>query len=145
IEIAFILDADGILTVRAKELRSNKATQVEIKSAYGISEEEMALMLLDSIRNAEKDMSQRSIKEAVVEASMVLNATDKFVKQNVDIFSESEIITLAEKAEKLQQMVIQENKDQILSAMDELNNYSRPLAERAMDRAVALALKGNKV
>lgn len=145
IEIAFILDADGILTVRAKELRSNKATQVEIKSAYGISEEEMALMLLDSIRNAEKDMSQRSIKEAIVEANMVLNATDKFVKQNVDIFSENEIITLAEKAEMLQNMVKQEDKDQILSAMDELNNYSRPLAERAMDRAVALALKGNKV
>ncbi|MBK8388081.1 MAG: Fe-S protein assembly chaperone HscA [Saprospiraceae bacterium] len=145
IEISFMLDADGILTVRAKELRSNKATQVEIKSAYGISEEEMALMLLDSIRNAEKDMSQRSIKEAIVEANMVLNATDKFVKQNVDIFSESEIITLAEKAEMLQNMVKQEEKDQILSAMDELNNYSRPLAERAMDRAVALALKGNKV
>ncbi|MBP7641718.1 MAG: Fe-S protein assembly chaperone HscA [Saprospiraceae bacterium] len=145
IEIAFILDADGILTVRAKELRSNKATQVEIKSAYGISEEEMALMLLDSIRNAEKDMSQRSIKEAIVEANMVLNATDKFVKQNVDIFSESEIITLAAKAEMLQNMVKQEEKDKILSAMDELNNYSRPLAERAMDRAVALALKGNKV
>lgn len=145
VEIAFMLDADGILTVRAKELRSDTVSQVEIKSAYGISEEEMALMLLESMRHAESDMKLRSLQEAINEAKMVLVATDKFVKQNVDIFSEEEVLSLAEKVTELKQLVDENDKDAILKSLDELNFYSRPLAERAMDRAVGLALKGNKV
>lgn len=145
LEIAFILDADGIMTVRAKELRSDTSAQVEIKSAYGISEEEMALMLLDSMRNAETDMKQRSVQEAVNEAQMVLNATDKFVRQNIDIFTQEEVNGLAENVVQLQETIETQDKDKILTALDKLNHYSRPLAERAMDRAVGLALKGNKI
>ena len=145
VEIAFMLDADGILTVRAKELRSDTSAQVEIKSAYGISEEEMALMLLDSMRHAEDDMKQRSLQEAINEAKMVLVATDKFIRQNVDIFSEAEVVALAEKVTQLQSTLEGNDKDVILATLDDLNHFSRPMAERAMDRAVGLALRGNKV
>ena len=61
IEIQFILNADGILTVKATELRSNVAQEIEIKSSYGLSEEEMALMLLESIKHAETDMHALSL------------------------------------------------------------------------------------
>ena len=145
VEIAFMLDADGILTVRAKELRSDTSAQVEIKSAYCISEEEMALMLLDSMKHAEDDMKQRSLQEAINEAKMVLVATDKFIRQNVDIFSEAEVVGLAEKVTHLQSTLAGNDKDVILASLDDLNHFSRPMAERAMDRAVGLALRGNKV
>ncbi|RMG80344.1 MAG: Fe-S protein assembly chaperone HscA, partial [Bacteroidetes bacterium] len=71
IEIHFILDADGILQVRAKELRSNVQTSIQIKSTYGISEEEMAKMLLDSIQNAASDMKIRGLLEARNEANNI--------------------------------------------------------------------------
>lgn len=145
IEIAFILDADGILTVKAKELRSGTATQVEIKSTYGISEEEMALMLIDSIKNAKGDIEMRSLTESINEAKMILLATDKFVVQNRSIFSDQEIIELAEYAELLKNAVESGEKDQILSATDALNQFSRPLAEMALDHNISKALKGNNV
>jgi len=79
IEIKFILDADGILTVKAAELRSNTETQMEIRSAYGISEEDMARMLIDSLQNAEDDMKAKALLESVNEANNILLATDRFL------------------------------------------------------------------
>lgn len=145
IEIAFILDADGILTVKAKELRSGTATQVEIKSTYGISEEEMALMLIDSIKNAQGDLEKRSLAEAINEARMILLATYKFIVQNRNLFTDQEILELAEYAELLNNSVERGEKDQILSATDILNEFSRPLAERALDHNISIALKGENV
>ena len=69
IEIQFLLDADGILKVKAAEQRSGQATEIQIKPSYGISEEEMALMLIDSMKNAESDMAQRVLLEARNEAN----------------------------------------------------------------------------
>ncbi|MFT4568694.1 MAG: molecular chaperone HscA, partial [Saprospiraceae bacterium] len=87
IEIQFILDADGILRVKAKELRSEVETEVEIKSQYGISEEEMALMLMASIQNAKSDMNARSLIETKTEANNVVLHSRKFLTQNQAIFS----------------------------------------------------------
>ncbi|MEL6988199.1 MAG: Fe-S protein assembly chaperone HscA, partial [Bacteroidota bacterium] len=72
IEIQFLINADGILKVKASELRSNVATEIDIKSQYGISEEDMAKMLLDSIQNAETDMRQRAFLEAKNEADNII-------------------------------------------------------------------------
>ena len=71
IEIQFILNADGILKVKAMELRSNIETEVEIRSQYGLSEEEMGKMLLESIQNAESDMKVRALLESRNEANNI--------------------------------------------------------------------------
>jgi len=145
IEIQFILDADGILRVKASELRSNVATEIEIKSQYGISEEEMAKMLIDSIQNAEADMKIRSFLEAKNEAENVLLASDKFIKQNAAILTTEEVEILKKLTTTLKSSITSEDKDQINLAMNDLNNYSRPLAERAMDHTIAEAMKGKKL
>ena len=145
IEIQFILDADGILRVKASELRSKVATEIEIKSQYGIPEEEMAKMLIDSIQNAEADMKIRSFLEAKNEADNVLQASAKFLKQNEAILSAEEVAILNKLASTLQSSVETKDKDQINLAMNDLNNYSRPLAERAMDHTIAEAMKGKKL
>ena len=145
IEIQFILNADGILKVKAKELRSDVETEVEIRSQYGLSEEEMGKMLLDSIQNAEADMKVRALLEARNEANNIILSSEKFVKQNDAILSEEEKAKTLELVNQLQESVKQEDKDVINKAMDELNTYTSPLAHRALDHNIKDAMKGKKV
>lgn len=140
IEVQFILDADGILMVKAKELRSGVATSVEIKSTYGISEEEMALMLLDSIKNAEQDVKTRALLEAKNEANNIILAAEKFVIQNKNILSEAEIKETTRLNDQLKAAVASEHKDDIELAMQNLNEYTTPLAQKALDVNISQAL-----
>lgn len=145
IEVSFILDADGILTVKAKELRSDVETTVEIKSTYGITEEEMALMLIDSIKNAEIDVKKRALLESINEANNVTLATDKFLVQNKHIFNKEEIATTLQLNETLKTKIKAGVKDEIELAMKDLNDYSTPLAHKALDVNIGEALKGAKM
>ena len=145
IDIKFILDADGILRVRASELRSEVETEVEIKSQYGISEEEMAQMLLSSIQHAQDDMTQRALIEARTEANNVILHTKKFIEQNQAILSSEEISLLQGHAADLDALIKGADKHAIETKMEELNTFSRPIAERAMDANIAQALKGKEV
>lgn len=145
IDIQFTINADGILTVRAKELRSNVEQQIEIRSQYGVSEEEMARMLLDSIQNAQSDMKIRALLEARNEANNILLSADKFVRQNKEILSRDETDRIVEFTEVLRNAVAGDDKDLINKAMDELNTFTTPLAHRAMDVTIRESLKGKKV
>jgi len=145
IEIHFILNADGILKVKAQELRSGVEQEIEVRSQYGISEEEMGKMLLDSIQNAQADMAIRALLEARNEAKVILLSADKFLQQNESILTETEISTIKTLAEALKAATEGEDKDQINAAMDTLNKYAAPLAHRAMDITIAAAIKGKSV
>ena len=145
IEIQFILNADGILKVKAKELRSNVETEIEIKSQYGLSEEEMAMMLLDSIENAEADMKVRGLLEARNEANNILLSSDKFLKQNESILSAEEMEKTKTLVQELKTSVEGNDKDAINKAMDNLNTYTSPLAHRAMDVNIQNAMKGRGI
>ncbi len=145
IEIQFILNADGILKVKAKELRSEVEQEVNMKPQYGISEEEMAKMLMDSIQHAEEDMQTRALLEARNEATNILHSADKFLQQHEDLLSEDEKERTMALAKALQEATQQEDKDLINKRMEELNEYTAPLAHRAMDATVADAMKGKKI
>lgn len=145
IDIQFILNADGILTVRARELRSNLETQVEIRPTYGISEEEMALMLIDSIQNAESDIAARALLEARNEANNILLSGDKFIQHNASILSAQEIETTRALLATLRKAVERTDKDAIHKAMESLNEYTAPLAHRALDANILEAMKGKKI
>jgi molecular chaperone HscA len=145
IEISFYLDADGILRVKAKELRSNVEQEVTMKASYGLSDEEMAMMLIDSIQNASADLQMRSLLEARNEANNVLLAVEKFLIHNDEILSEEEKATTQSLAKTLKTAVAGDNKDAINAAMDDLNTYTEPMAHRAMDVNIAAAMKGKKI
>ncbi len=145
IEVRFILDADGILRVRAKEERSGKETEVVIKSQYGISEEEMGKMLLDSLKHADADMKKKALLESINEAQSILRAGEKFVIQNKEILSEEEIEKLNQHILSLSSAIESKDRNQIESEMKSLNDYSTPLAERAMDHNIKKALSGKKL
>ncbi len=145
IDIAFYLDADGILKVRAKELRSNVEQTITVRSAYGISDEEMAMMLIDSIQNASSDMATRALLEARNEANNIILSAEKFIKQNATILSGEEKLQTVGLTEKLKIAVQGDNKDTINVAMSDLNIYTEPLAHRALDANIATAIKGKSI
>ena len=145
IEIHFYLDADGILRVKATEHRSGTAQSVTIKSQYGISEEEMALMLLDSLQNAESDMAARALVETRTEAGNVLLSARKFLDQNADWLTEEQKGEIGRHVNLLAKAVEGEDKDAINRALEELNTYTTPLAHEALDRNVAAAMRGRDI
>ncbi|WP_235298276.1 molecular chaperone DnaK [Portibacter marinus] len=145
IEIQFILDADGILVVKASELRSGISQNIEIRSQYGLSEEEMGKMLLDSFKHAEEDLAKRALLEARNEANNVILSSKKFIDHNKTLLTKEETATLIEMTKDLEMAAKSEDKDAINHKMETLNNYSRPLAERALDHAISDALKGKEL
>lgn len=145
VEIAFMIDADGILRVRAKELRSGVEQSIEVKPQYGLTEEQMAAMLLNAIQNAQSDRAVRALQEAINEAETILQTAEKFVSKNSQYLQLNEIEQTYLLADALRNTLASGNKDLIHQHIETLNNYTRPFAERIMDIAVAMAMKGKKV
>lgn len=145
IDIAFYLDADGILRIKAKELRSEVEQEITVKASYGLSEEEMALMLLDSIRNAEGDLKIRALQEARNEGNNIVLASEKFLIQHAAILSDEEKVETAKLAQILRGSISGDDKDAINKAMENLNVFTEPLAHRAMDVTIAEAMKGKAI
>lgn len=145
IDIRFLLNADGILTVRARELRSNVEQEIEIRSTYGISEEDMARMLLDSIARAKEDMAARALLEARNEANNLILSGERFLRQNDAMLSEVEKATVNVLLKSLREAAAGADKDVILSGIEALNAYTTPLAHAAMDFTIREAMKGKKL
>ena len=142
IDIQFMINADGILTVRARELRSGVEQEIDIRPTYGIDEEAMAKMLLDSIAHAKEDMRVRGFVEARNEANNLLSAGDKFLHQNDSILSEEEKHTTKSLLTALLEATKTEDKDVIHRAIETLNAYTTPLAHRALDHSIQTAMRG---
>lgn len=145
IEISFLLNADGILKVKAKELRSGLEQSIDIKPQYGLTDAEVERMLLDSITHARDDMRVRSLLEAQTEAQQVLQAAEKFLQTNAALLTDEEAKGMRVHMQALQISLQGKDKDVIHVKMDELNAYSQPFAHRVMDKAIAEAMKGKKV
>lgn len=142
LKVQFIIDADGILKVKALEERSNTETEVVINSQYSISEEEMGRMLIESLKYAEQDMKMKSLVDAKNEANALVLSAEKFLVQNAPILSDEEKKQITNSIAELRKYIATDNKDDIQSKMQAFNEYTRPLAERAMDYNLAEALKG---
>lgn len=145
VEISFLINADGILVVTAKELRSGVAQSIEVKPQYGITDEEVENMLLDSIQHAKEDIKQRALVEAQTEAKIILDTTKNFIQKNLSFLAEEEINITRKGVQKLESLLAAGNKDEIHQAIEALNEISRPYAERLMDEAIGKAMKGKKV
>ena len=145
IEIHFIIDTDGILKVKAKELRSEVEQEIIIRSQYGISEEEMARMLLDAMENAEDDMKIKALKEAENEANNILLASKKFIEQNSQILSDEQIDEINSLCQEIRDNISKRDKDGIQSAIENLNEYTRPLAHQALESVISSSLRGKSL
>ena len=145
VDISFLINADGILTVRARELRSGLEQEVEVKPQYGLTDAEVEKMLLDSITYAREDIKARALAEARAEGTILLETTEKFLQKNkAEITAQEEAETLAA-IQELRIALQEEDKDRIQLQHEKLNEISRPYAERIMDKAVGIAMKGKQV
>ncbi len=145
VEVSFLINADGILVVRAKELRSGVEQSIEVKSQFSLSDEELEKMLLDSITYAKEDIATRALVEARTEGEQLLATTEKFINKNATYLSQEELMQTAAAMQALQLAITMEDKDLIHTKVETLNDISRPYAERIMDQAIAVAMKGKSV
>ena len=145
VEVTFLINADGILQVKAKELRSGVAQTIEIKPQYGLTDEEVEQRLLESITHAKEDIQKRALVEASTEAEQMLDVTEKFITKNSSLLSPDELKQTAFAMQALQLAITMEDKNLIQTKTEELNDISRPFAERVMDQAISSALKGKGI
>jgi molecular chaperone HscA len=145
VEVNFLINADGILVVKAKELRSGVEQSIEVKPQYGLTDEELEKMLMDSITHAKEDIATRALVEARTEAEQLLSTTEKFIQKNADLLAREELMQTASAMQALQLASTMDDKNLIQTKIEELNNISRPYAERIMDEAVSIAMKGKTV
>ena len=145
VEVSFFINADGIMMVRTKELRSGVEQSIEVKPQYGLTDEEVEKMLMDSIQFAQEDIKTRAIVEATTEARQIIDTTENFLQKNSEYLEESEIAETRAAILELNQSLSSNDKDLIHSKIEKLNEISRPFAERIMDIAVSTAMKGKKI
>jgi molecular chaperone HscA len=145
VEVSFLINADGILVVKAKELRSGVQQEIEVKPQYGLTDEEVEKMLLASITHAKDDMLTRALVEAKTEGEQILSVTEKFIAKNSSLLTKEELTATASSMQALQLALTMEDKNLIHSKIEELNEVTRPFAERAMDEAISGALKGKSI
>lgn len=145
VEVTFLIDADGILKVSATELRSGVAQSIEVKPQYGLTDEQVEQMLMDSLTHAKEDMTTRALVEATTEAEQMIDTTESFMKKHEQYLSEEEQTLTLNQIHALRQAITAKDKDAIQKETEQLNDVTRPFAERVMDVAVKDAMKGKKI
>ena len=142
VEVSFLINADGILNVKAKELRSGVEQSIEVKPQYGLTDAEVEKMLMDSITHAKEDIETRALVEAKTEAEQLINTTEKFLQKHEALLSEKEIEETNSAITDLKNALISSDKNNVQKKIETLNEISRPYAERVMDEAISKALRG---
>jgi molecular chaperone HscA len=145
VEVSFLIDADGILKVSATELRSGVAQSIEVKPKYGLTDEQMEQMLLDSLEHAKEDMQTRALVEASTEAQQMLETVQRFIEKNKAMLQEEELSMTLKQMQILAQTMATKDKNAIQKETELLNELTRPFAERLMDAAIKDAMKGKKI
>lgn len=145
VDINFLLNADGILKIQAVELRSGVKQEVEVKPAYGITDDLVEQMLLDSITHAKDDVTQRMLIEARTEGEQMVYTVEGFIKKHSTWLSVTEISDTTKHVTALKNSLTTGDKDTIHKTIDELNEFTRPFAERLMDQAIGTAMRGKSV
>jgi molecular chaperone HscA len=145
IRVTFSVDADGLLTVSAKEETTGVEQNVAVKPSYGLSEEEMAQMLYDSMQNAASDMTRRLLAEVRTEAERSLNAVRAALAVDADLLSKSEKAEIESVMKSLETEISGADRDAITMASGALEEATKKFAERRMDRGIRGALKGVEI
>jgi molecular chaperone HscA len=145
IRVTFQVDADGLLSVSAREQSSGVGASIQVKPSYGLSDDEIATMLQTSFAAAAGDMQLRALREQQVEADRLVEATQAALAADGDLLSASERHQLDALVERLKNARAGDDVGVIHAALDLLARGTETLAARRMDRAVARALTGRKL
>jgi molecular chaperone DnaK len=146
IEVKFLIDANGILQVGAKDLRTGGQHSIEVQPSYGINDSEIERMLEESIEYAEQDFAERQVIEARTESEAILSATAKaLANPQAEGLPSEERAKIDSSVAALQESVAGSDYKLIRKRIDELNHATEHLAEMLMNSAVSTALEGRKL
>lgn len=145
IRVTFQVDADGLLSVSAREQTTGKEAHIEVKPSYGLSDEEVASMLKDGFSNAASDVQRRALREVQVDAQRLLEAIDAALREDAHLLEATERQRVDADIEKLKSVIEGDDKSAIDAAMHQLSHTTEEFAARRMDQSVKRALAGKKL
>lgn len=145
IRVTFTVDADGLLSVSARETQTGVEAHVTVKPSYGLTDEEIVRMLKDGTGNATEDMHLRALREEEVEAQRLIESTVGALASDADLLSPEEEAAIRHLIKELLAAVNAHQLEQIKALEADLTKATEPFAERRMDRAISEALSGKNV
>ena len=145
IRVSFTVDADGLLSVNAKEQGSGVEAAIDVKPAYGLSDEQIAAMLKDSFATAQQDMQARALVEARVDADRMIAATHSALAADADLLEPAELQAIHNLIAQLTQTLAGDNAAAIESATEALAKGTEAFAAMRMNRGIQHALAGKRL
>ncbi|MDC9582319.1 Fe-S protein assembly chaperone HscA [Xenorhabdus sp. PR6a] len=145
IRVTFQVDADGLLSVSALEKSTGVEAAIQVKPSYGLSDQEIAHMLKDSMTNAQEDIQARKLAEQKVEAARVLESLTSALEKDADLLSQEEQAAIDAAAQVLIESAQGTSPDAIESAIKQLDKQTQEFAARRMDTSIRRALAGHSV
>ena len=145
IRVTFQVDADGLLSVTAREQTSGHEARIEVKPSYGLTDDEVAAMLKSGFSHASDDAFRRALREAQVEAQRLIEATQSALRDDAALLSTLERAHVDGCVAKLQAVMMGDDRRAIDDAMDALSKGTADFAARRMNQSVRRALSGKKI
>jgi len=145
IRVTFQVDADGLLSVHAREENSGTEASVDVKPSYGLTDEEIEMMLRSSMDHAEEDMLARMLREQQVEAERVVEALDSAVKADGELLTEDEKKSISARRDQLVETRAGNDPELIKKAITELEAACEDFVARRMNTSIRKAMKGHSV
>jgi Fe-S protein assembly chaperone HscA len=141
IEVSFIIDTDGILRVRAKDLKTNKEQEIEVKPSYGLTENEIETMIVEGLKNARADMKERTFIETKTDAERLIHAVEKVLETRKEAITKEEVDNINSMLKDLKAAIEAKNTELVKQIQERLDKETEPLAHRIMDDSINKALK----
>jgi molecular chaperone HscA len=145
IRVTFQVDADGLLSVHAREENSGTEASVDVKPSYGLTDDEIETMLRSSMEHAEEDMQARTLREEQVEAERVVEALDSAIKADGDLLTDDERKLIAGARDKLVDAKAGNDPEMIKQAISELEAACEDFVARRMNTSIRKAMRGHSV
>ncbi len=143
--MSFEVDADGLLSVSAREQTTGIEASIVVKPSYGLTDGEIARMLQESFAHAADDASARALAEARVEAQRIVAATQSALAADADLLDADERAAVDRALADVQRLAAGDDRDALSAGVAALNAATEGFAARRMDRGVARALSGKRV
>jgi len=145
IEVTFLIDANGILNVTAKDVRTGQVQTIQVKPSYGLGDDEVELMIRESFQFAAEDLKARQLIDARTEADAILTATQKGMRQGAQLIDDQETATIQASLAALEQAKMQDDHKAIRARIADVEKATHHLAEVLMDHSLKEALQNRKL
>jgi molecular chaperone HscA len=145
IRVTFQVDTDGLMSVTAKELSTSVESSIEVKPSYGLSEDQIKLMLESSYTSAEEDKESRALAEAKTDASQLVEMTNNALNSDKALLTPNEKKLIEEDLDLLNKSLVTNDRVLIHQLTEKLNSTSGVLASKRMDQSIKKALSGKNI